>query len=191
MKLSSLLSAFKIMKKGEIMFKRLFFIVSIFLLVGGCATRPNITLMTPMNEPVPNPHYILTDVDNEIRVVFYYEAIAFTKDLDYTLQPDPMYLDKNVTHILSNKNFEGVRIVMKIFNPKEIKYEIYGILSADFRDGTDKRHFWIAARSNLVFRTHKINLSLDRGIKSVEFSFQIRKGDQRLVKTGNFNYTVY
>jgi hypothetical protein len=175
------------------MIKKLFFaLVVIFALVTiGCANTPNLTVINPIGEPMPEPHYVMKDVGGQIQVTFYFEAISWKEDLDKTRQPIPVFLDRSMKYDFSTSKYDRVMLVMKVFNPRNIKYNIFTRQAVDFKDGGTMNHLSQVAASDLTFRNHEFFLPFSEGTKTVKVSFEVQGSDGRaLVRPGNFNYSI-
>lgn len=173
------------------MLKQLFLFVSLIFIIS-CASHPNITVISPLGEPIPRPSYILKTLDKNFQVTFFYSAIGGVKDLDNTIQPVPKFLDKNINHILSFKKINKLIVTIKVFNPKRISYTIYQGEAIKFKNGGDLRSLSVSGRSNLIFRTFEIELPFRKAITSAKVHFEIQKQDGSiLIRTGTMEYHIY
>lgn len=166
-------------------------LVSIVLVTFGCANTPNLTVINPMGEPMPEPHYVMKDVNGQVQVTFWLKAVGWKEDLDKTLQPIPMFLRRNEKYNFSTSSYDRLVLVMKVYNPRNVKYNIFTRQAVDFKDGGSMAGLSQIAASDLSFRTHEFFLPFSEGIKTVKVSYEVQGLDGRtLVRTGNFNYSI-
>jgi len=172
------------------MIKKLFLCIALLLVIG-CASKPQLTVISSTGEPLPDPHYILDSLDKTIHVTFYYSAISGVKDLDNTVQPVPTFLDKNIINVLSFKKFKELLLTIKVFNPQKIPYTIYRSEAIKFRNGGNMDCVSIAGKSNLMFRTFKLELPFRQMITTAKVNFEIQgQGGTILIRTGKMEYSI-
>jgi len=156
----------------------------------GCAT-PQVTVMSRTGEPIPEPHYVMKDSGGALQVTFYYSAIGEIKDLDGSLQPNPKYLDKNISHDISSTQYRELMLNMKVFNSRCSKYSVYANSVINYSRGGDMIYRYKVSDSNLLFRSYELPFPIDKGIKTVKINFEIQSGNGvTLMRTGNFNYSI-
>lgn len=169
----------------------LFSLVIIVLTAVGCASTPNLTVINPMGEPMPEPHYVMKDIGKQVQVTFWIKAVSWREDLDKTLQPMPMFLKRNESYNFSTSKFDRIILVMKVYNPRNIKYNIFTRQVVDYKDGGTMNNLSQVAASDLQFRAHEFFLPYSEGIKTVKVSFEVQGLDgQTLVRTGNLKYSI-
>ena len=156
----------------------------------GCAA-PQVTVMSQTGEPVPEPHYVMMISGTAMKVTFYYSAVGEIKDLDGSLQPNPIYLDKNISHDISSTKYRELMLNVKVFNPKCSKYSIYSNSVINYKIGGNMSYRYKVSDSNLLFRTYQLPFPMDKGINTVKVNFEIQSSDgATLMRTGNFNYVI-
>lgn len=169
----------------------LFSLVILTLTGVGCATAPKLTVVNPMGEPMPEPHYVMTDTDRHVRVTFYFKAVGWIEDVDKSKQPNPVYLARNGNYSFSTKKYDRVMLIMKVFNPRNLQYNVFSHQAVSFKGGGNMSHLSQVAASDLTFRSHEFYLPYGEKTKSVTVSFEVQSSDGRtLVRTGKFNYRI-
>jgi len=174
-----------------------FLFLPILLLVAvGCASKPNVTLISTAGESLPNPYYIAssTSQETQLKVIFFYVGYSTVKDADNSTQYYPIYLDRR-TRDIQLKTFEKLHVVVRVFNPTEAYYEVHSHTSRTIQ----RKKKWISqvihgviGASKLQYREYTLDLPLEKGVKDAEnyITLTSKYGKEIYMSTGRFKYRL-
>lgn len=172
---------------------RLIVVFFIFVIVSACAGNQRPIVVDPMGRNIPSPHYVLSDMRGYgIDVLFYYTLLEGTKDLDGTVQNNPIYLE--IMKVNEFAKGAKVSLTIEIRNPNKHTYQLWErvqYINAG-QDGTNmKARGGRLAVSNLPYRQFVYDLSTDPSLKTVTYGIDlISDRGEVLMNMGNFNYLV-
>jgi hypothetical protein len=164
------------------------------LFIVGCATQ-KYNVVDPAGRKLPNPHYVLNGIGNDISVMFYYMEVSEVRDIDGTSLKTPSFIPLHEKKIFTWEEDHSLFLVTEVHNPKKVKYSVYEkwqikYWSFDLR--TDGFYHKIA-ESQAQFRRYQIRLPyVEDGIREVRHHLEIRVGDGEIpsMMIGDFVYQV-
>jgi len=173
--------------------KKILIILTFFILIVGCAAKPEVTVVRPDGGPSPDPYYVLqtTDPKQPIRLSFYYAAISRVKDLDGSSQPTTVFLERRKVYYFSSEQYPDLHTVLRILNPRNKRYKVHYRMSITFSNGGQMDANSEVAYSDMKYREIRCPLPLLEGMKSVKHEVEITDDAGRmLIRTGQFKYHV-
>lgn len=170
--------------------KNVTFFILILLLVG-CATTPNLTVVGTSGEPIPDPFYTATSTgETKIMFTWYYVKYEATKDLDQSTQLIPIYLNRNEKHEISRKNTHGLQLILRVYNPTQQDYKIFSIRKIKHKGGKIYNHKYVEGMSHLGYREWEFQFPYEK-IKEAEGYIEVRQENNILLRTRKFSYSTY
>ncbi len=169
------------------------YFLSIMLLIAvGCAA-PQIKVVDPMGQLMPNPHYFVTSTSKiPIRVMYYYVGFVEIKDADSTTQYAPVYLDRKTSKI-KRKKFQKLYLVIQVHNPINSTYSIF------MHKGIKRKNIkyyqvteGVIAISKLNYRQYMLQLPLEKGVTNVSYNVMVtdKLNKETYMQTGAFLYQL-
>lgn len=169
--------------------KNCFLAILLLLITFGCA-GPQINIVDNMGKPMPAKYYTSsTTSENPINITFYYVGEVRIKDVDYSYQYIPVYIDKRIKHI-KRGDFNRLSIVLHIYNPSNAVYGVKFYKSV-VKENLDIEHTkGEVAVSVLKYRKYKFQLPLEWGIKYVSCNVRLidEYSKKSYMQTGVFGY---
>jgi len=166
----------------------LFFVL---LIVVGCSTAPQLTVVSPAGDRIPNPFYTAGTTDgSQMRFTWYYVKYNGIEDMDKTIQLIPVHLDRNQSQFITRKKTHGFQMTLRVFNPKHEEYKIFVNQKIKYSDGNEIRNHFIQGESFLEFRQWEFAYPYNNRIKKMESFIEIRQGMNIVLRTKKFSYTV-
>ena len=170
--------------------KNVTFFILILLLVG-CATTPNLTVVGTSGEPIPDPFYTATTTgETKMMFTWYYVKYDSVKDIDHSVQLIPIYLNRNEKHEISRKNTHGLKMILRVYNPTLAPYKIYRTRKTKYRNGKTYAHRYVEGSSHLGYREWEFQFPF-KNIKTMESFIEIRRDNTILLRTRKFSYSTY
>lgn len=171
-----------------------YFLLILLLVTVGCATTvPQINVVDPMGQLMPNPHYVVTSTSEiPIRATFYYVGYVEIRDADNSLQYTPVYLDRHTSKI-KNKKFEKLYLVLQVHNPSSSTYSIF--MHQAVKRNNIKNYIvaeGVIAISRLNYRQYMLRLPLEQGVTNVSYNVMLTDefNTETYMQTGAFLYQL-
>lgn len=143
-----------------------------------------------MGKPMPARYYTATSTsETPINITFYYVAEVRIKDVDYSYQYIPVYLDKR-TKDIKREDFDRLSIVLHVYNPSNAVYGVR-LYNAVVKENLDiETTKGEVAVSVLNYRKYKFQLPLEEGIKYVSCNVRLvdEYNTETYMQTGVFGY---
>jgi len=161
------------------------------LLLFGCASTPNLTVIGTSGEPIPDPFYTAgTTEGSHMMFTWYYERYVGIEDLDKTVQLVPVHLDRNKTHYISRKKIHKFQMVLRVFNPGQEEYTIFAHKKIKYSDGRDERKYYSEGTSHLEFREWIFPYPYGEQIDRMESFIEIQRDKNIVLRSKKFSYSL-
>jgi len=172
-----------------------YFLLALILLVSGCA-GPRLTVISPEGAPMPDPHYVATSTSTtQIRATYYYVGLVEVKDVDYSSQYTPIYLDRNIKNIKS-KDFKELQLILQVYNPTETIYIVkthQQIKPTNFKNNVELTDGMVAV-SKLKYRQYLFQLPISSEQRGLTISYNVElineNGKESFMRIGTFAYQL-
>ena len=147
----------------------------------------------PDGQPFPDPYYVMqtTDPNTPIRISFFYSALEAVKDLDQAIVLTKKFLDRHEDYFFSKDSEDGIQLIVRVLNPRNLKYKVFCTQNIKFSDGGRMDLHFQIAYSDMKYREFTQKLPTWEGMKEVTYSLEFADAtDNRLITTGKFHYYV-
>ena len=173
-------------------YKNVTFFLVVLLLIVGCASSPKITMLGTAGELIPNPHYRANNTGNsQLKFVWYYVQDKGVKDLDMTMQPMPVFLDRKESHSISRKTTLGFKMILRVYNPAQRSYSVTSNKRVEYTDGKEFIRRRIEGESFLEFRQWEFPFPYNDRVKKMESFIEIHQDKNIILRTRKFSYSTY
>jgi hypothetical protein len=155
----------------------------------GCGTKVN--LIDSNNQPLPKPSYQVSDLAGRFKTNFYYAEVFTTKDLDGSLLThSDSFIPVYTKHKIKDKT-EYINVVIQIFNPGKITYQIVEtskiVRQEGFKEIREEKTGVSVAKSDLEYRSYTFRLPA-KSVISAECEFILVSEQEHVFTFGKLNY---
>jgi len=170
-----------------------YFLPILLLVTVGCATTPQINVVDPMGQLMPNPHYFVTSTsETPIRAMYYYVGYVEIRDADSSTQYTPVYLDRKISRI-EMKKFNKLYLVLQVHNPSNSTYSVF--MHQAVKRNNIKNYIvaeGVIAISRLNYRQYMLRLPLEHGVTNVSYNVMLTDefNTETYMQTGAFLYQL-
>ena len=169
---------------------RLFLLLVFLIPLTTCAIQ-KIDLRDVTGKQLPDPSYTFFDTQNKgYSVTFYCAAMKGSKDLDGSIQYQPVFLPIIQNNKLIISEYQKVVLVIEIWNQQLRPYEIIEV-SKVTTNITEIRNYKRVVLSKSQYRDLQIELPFNETIKKVEIMLEFYDDEGNLLfRIGDFRYTI-
>ena len=165
-------------------------VLLMMLLLGGCATM-NVELTDPTGRKIPNPHYVLQSINDQITVTFYYAKYETIDDLDGTLIGKPVFLDLFTVHDIFAEKYKRVTLTIEIRNPNQVEYSLYERIELQVGDmRREAKSGGEIGKSNLPYRQFLFQLPYGEDVRYVDHHVSLDVNGDPVIQMGSFKYNL-
>ena len=162
----------------------------VLLAMVGCSA-PTMNLVSTAGERIPHPFYTARPTGNSpMSFIWYYAKWEGIEDMDGTTQTFPTYLDRNKEYTVASKTTLGLDMTLRVFNPTLEEYQIYVNKHVQFKSIKAYGHRLQKGSSHMEYREWKFHFATSERVDTVEFNVEVVQGNNTLLRTNKFRYSV-
>ena len=169
--------------------KQFLFFVLLLVMIG--CSAPTMNLVSTAGERIPHPFYTAKPTgNNPMSFIWYYAKWEGVEDSDGTIQTFPTYLDRNRDYTIESKTTLGLDMILRVFNPTLEEYHIMVNKNVQFKSSKGYGRRYIKGQSHMEYREWKFHFATSERVQSVDFNIEVVQGDNTLLRTRHFRYSV-